>query len=55
MSSFSIDSLNTLPLISPLCFAFSNKKPERDIIIPPAIFKALIDIPKNSKICEPIK
>lgn len=55
ISSFSIDSFIILPLISPLCFEFSNKNPERDIIIPPAIFKAAIEIPKKRRICEPIK
>lgn len=55
MSSFTIDSCMISPLTSLLCFALSSKNPERDIIIPPAIFNALMDIPKKMRICEPIK
>jgi hypothetical protein len=55
ISSFISDSSFIFSLTSSLCCAFNNKKPERDIIIPPAILSELIEIPKKLRICVPIK
>ena len=55
MSSLSKDSFIISPFTSLLCFEFSNKNPDREIIIPPAILRALIEIPKNVRIYRPAK
>lgn len=49
ISSFSKASYFIFPFTSRLCFALSNKKPDREMMIPPAIFNAFMDIPKKPR------